>query len=144
VLDARGRVWIGTSDAGIDILEPATGRIEHLRHDATIRTLDQRPDPDLTFDRSGTLWAGTKQGSTGCPASPPGAFRDSSAALRLQPAQRHSHIIPTRKAIPALERHEVNGSSRIETALCGWARVDGGSIAWTATAGSGELPSQPT
>src|SRR6266436_9152895 len=27
MIDARGRVWIGTSDAGIDILDPATGRI---------------------------------------------------------------------------------------------------------------------
>ena len=38
LVDARGRVWIGTSDAGIDILEPATGHIEHLRHDPTTRT----------------------------------------------------------------------------------------------------------
>ncbi len=25
------RVWVGTSDAGVDILDPASGRIEHLR-----------------------------------------------------------------------------------------------------------------
>ena len=35
LVDARGRVWVGTSDAGVDILDPRTGRIEHLRHDAS-------------------------------------------------------------------------------------------------------------
>ena len=49
LVDARGRVWVGTSNAGVDILEPATGRFEHLRHDA------QRPRTRCVDDRITTL-----------------------------------------------------------------------------------------
>ena len=42
LVDARGRVWIGTCDAGVDILDPASGRIEHLRHDPQRSGLAQR------------------------------------------------------------------------------------------------------
>ena len=34
LVDVRGRIWVGTSDAGINILDPASGRVEHLRHNA--------------------------------------------------------------------------------------------------------------
>jgi signal transduction histidine kinase/ligand-binding sensor domain-containing protein/CheY-like chemotaxis protein/HPt (histidine-containing phosphotransfer) domain-containing protein len=63
LVDAGDRVWVGTFDAGVDVLEPASGRIEHLRHD--------RGDPSsladdrinaLLLDRSGTLWVGTEAG----------------------------------------------------------------------------------
>ena len=42
LVDAHGRVWVGTSDAGIDVLDPASGRIEHLRHDPRATRLAQQ------------------------------------------------------------------------------------------------------
>ena len=63
LVDARGRIWVGTSDAGIDILEPATGHIRHLRHDAAnANSLIDDHIYTLTLDRSGTLWVGTEAG----------------------------------------------------------------------------------
>ena len=59
----RGRIWIGTNDAGIDILDPASGRIEHRRHDP--HNTDSLSDDQiftLTLDRSGAVWVGTGAG----------------------------------------------------------------------------------
>ena len=63
LVDARGRIWIGTSDAGIDILEPTTGHIEHLRHDpANANSLIDDRIFTLALDRSGSVWVGTEAG----------------------------------------------------------------------------------
>ena len=61
--------WIRTAasgsarlDAGIDILDPATGRFEHLRHDpAAAGVARERSHSDPRAGRSGTLWVGTDQ-----------------------------------------------------------------------------------
>ncbi|MFL6246477.1 MAG: two-component regulator propeller domain-containing protein [Thermoanaerobaculia bacterium] len=50
--DRGGRIWIATT-AGLDRLDPRTGRIEHLSDDRA---------RGLLVDRGGTLWAGTRAG----------------------------------------------------------------------------------
>lgn len=58
-----GSIWIGTSDAGVDVLDPTTGRIQSLRHDPS------NPDSliddgvfTLTLDRANRMWIGTSKG----------------------------------------------------------------------------------
>ena len=61
--DAQGRVWIGTSDAGLDVLDPRTGRFESLRHEAAVPgSLASDHVAALTRDHAGNLWVGTDQG----------------------------------------------------------------------------------
>ncbi len=58
-----GRIWVGTSDTGINIVDPATHHIEHLRHrpgDSTSLADDRIFT--LAWDRSGSLWVGTERG----------------------------------------------------------------------------------
>jgi len=46
LVDAGNRVWIGTANAGLDMLEPASGHIEHRRHDPNdASSLIDGPDP---------------------------------------------------------------------------------------------------
>lgn len=63
LIDDSGRVWIGTADSGLDILDPSTGRFEHLHHDPMrsdslvdnrVRLLAQGP--------GGVIWVGTDGG----------------------------------------------------------------------------------
>ncbi|MDE2448888.1 MAG: response regulator [Gammaproteobacteria bacterium] len=62
-IDAQGRIWVGTTDAGLDVLDPLTGRFENLRHDAAApRSLASNHVTALTRDRAGNLWVGTDQG----------------------------------------------------------------------------------
>ena len=62
-IDAQGRVWIGMSDAGIDVLDPQTGRFESLRHEAaTPGSLASNHVTTLSRDHAGNLWVGTDQG----------------------------------------------------------------------------------
>ena len=57
LVDGRGQVWVGTSDAGVDILDPGTGRIQHLR-----ASLSSERIFTLTLSRSGDVWIGTQAG----------------------------------------------------------------------------------
>jgi len=62
-IDARGRVWVGTTDAGLDILDPRTGRFENLRHAAAEPgSLVSNHVNTLIRDPAGNLWVGTDQG----------------------------------------------------------------------------------
>lgn len=58
-----GRLWIGTGDAGLDRLDPASGHFEHWRHDP------KNPDSlssdvvyAMALDKDGSLWVGTSEG----------------------------------------------------------------------------------
>src|SRR3989440_1225558 len=63
MVDGGDRVWVGTTNAGIDIIEPASGRIEHLHHDPNDpSSLTDDRILTLALDRSGTLWVGTEVG----------------------------------------------------------------------------------
>jgi signal transduction histidine kinase/ligand-binding sensor domain-containing protein/CheY-like chemotaxis protein/HPt (histidine-containing phosphotransfer) domain-containing protein len=62
-IDAQGRVWIGTADAGLDMLDPRSGRCTHLRHDTAIPgSLASNQVTALIRDRAGDLWVGTDAG----------------------------------------------------------------------------------
>ncbi|HEV2267897.1 MAG TPA: two-component regulator propeller domain-containing protein [Steroidobacteraceae bacterium] len=62
-IDTQGRIWIGTSDAGLDVLDPRSGRFEHLRHAAAAPgSLASNHVSSLTRDHAGNLWVGTDQG----------------------------------------------------------------------------------
>ncbi len=59
-IDAPGRVWVGTADAGLDVLDPRTGRFESLQHQAAVAgSLASNHVNTLMRDRAGNLWVGT-------------------------------------------------------------------------------------
>jgi len=58
----RGRVWIGTIDAGLDALDSISGRVEHFRHDASPGALASDEINTLARDHAGNLWIGTSNG----------------------------------------------------------------------------------
>ena len=58
-----GRIWLGTSDTGVNIVDPKSGRIERLRHrDDDASSLTDDRIFTLATDRSGNLWVGTENG----------------------------------------------------------------------------------
>lgn len=60
--DRQHRIWIATT-AGLDRLDPATGRAEHFRHDANDpRSIADDGVRGLLVDRAGRLWIGTRGG----------------------------------------------------------------------------------
>jgi signal transduction histidine kinase/ligand-binding sensor domain-containing protein/CheY-like chemotaxis protein/HPt (histidine-containing phosphotransfer) domain-containing protein len=62
-IDAQGRVWVATADAGLDVLDPRTGRFEHVRHEAADSgSLASNQVTALARDRAGDLWVGTDAG----------------------------------------------------------------------------------
>ncbi len=57
-----GQVWFGTGD-GLDVLEPATGRVRHYRHSAgTTVALPNNLVRSLHQDARGRVWVGTQGG----------------------------------------------------------------------------------
>jgi signal transduction histidine kinase/ligand-binding sensor domain-containing protein/CheY-like chemotaxis protein/HPt (histidine-containing phosphotransfer) domain-containing protein len=68
-IDAGGRIWIGTTDAGLDVLDPRTGHIGHLGHDPdSPASLASDHVTSLLLDREGNLWVGTDKGLDELPA----------------------------------------------------------------------------
>lgn len=58
-----GRIWLGTSDSGINIIDPVSGRVSYLRHlDSDPGSLVDDHVYTLTLDRSGRIWVGTEKG----------------------------------------------------------------------------------
>lgn len=60
---ATGRLWVGTYDGGLNLVDPSTGLVRHFRHkDADPHSLsDDRVRP-LLLDSRGRLWVGTDGG----------------------------------------------------------------------------------
>ena len=58
--DGSGRLWIGTRGDGIDVLDPATGGLEHLSSTSADDPLARANVLSLLHDRRGTLWVGTR------------------------------------------------------------------------------------
>jgi len=84
LVDARGRIWVGTRDAGLDMLDPVSGRIEHLRHDpSNPASLTDDRIYSLTLDRAGNLWIGTEPDWID---DSPRAASSTSATWRRRPA----------------------------------------------------------
>jgi signal transduction histidine kinase/ligand-binding sensor domain-containing protein/DNA-binding response OmpR family regulator len=62
-IDAQAKIWVGTTDAGLDVLDPRSGHFENLRHEAAEPgSLASNHVNTLTRDRAGNLWVGTDQG----------------------------------------------------------------------------------
>ena len=58
-----GRLWVATGDAGLDRLDPATGRFEHWRHDPHAPgSLASDVVYALAPAADGSLWIGTSEG----------------------------------------------------------------------------------
>ena len=77
LVDRRGRVWFGTGD-GLDVLDPADGRMRHFRHDADGRdSLPSNVVRALLEDAAGRIWVGTHAGLSEAVATAGGglAFR---------------------------------------------------------------------
>lgn len=61
--ESRTRLWVGTGDAGLDLLDPVSGEAVNFRHDpARADSLGSDAVRSLLLDRSGTLWIGTADG----------------------------------------------------------------------------------
>ncbi|UYQ92089.1 response regulator [Chitinophaga horti] len=56
--DPSGKLWIGTQTAGIDIYDPATGKMTHLGHPGIVNNIVRR----IVRDREGKMWVGTQEG----------------------------------------------------------------------------------
>jgi diguanylate cyclase (GGDEF)-like protein len=63
LIDDEDRVWVGTRDSGLDILDPRTGHVEHLHHDPmrADSLIDDRIK-SLTRGPEGVIWVGTEGG----------------------------------------------------------------------------------
>jgi diguanylate cyclase (GGDEF)-like protein len=63
-VDRDGMLWIGTRDAGLLRLAPASGALDQWRHDpADLATLSHDRVYALLEDRAGQLWIGTEAGA---------------------------------------------------------------------------------
>jgi ligand-binding sensor domain-containing protein len=63
LFDREGRLWVGSRDNGLSILDPATGTFRHLvHHDGDPRSLSHDFVVTITEDRNGTVWVGTDAG----------------------------------------------------------------------------------
>ena len=61
--DDAGALWVGTSGAGLNRLDPATGRFERFRHDPNVgASLAHDQVRALLQDADGRLWVGTSGG----------------------------------------------------------------------------------
>lgn len=60
LLDSQNRLWIGSEDAGIDILDLATGTWQHCQHDPFNRSsLNHNSIWSIYEDRTENIWVGT-------------------------------------------------------------------------------------
>src|SRR5262249_12302029 len=63
LVDARGRIWVGTTETGVDTLDPATGRFEHLqRAGSKAGSLGSDRVRALAHGHGGSIWIGTEAG----------------------------------------------------------------------------------
>jgi len=61
--DTRGRLWIGTNTAGLELLDRATGKFTHFRHSSSdAQTVSHDSVYAIVEDRDGSLWVGTQMG----------------------------------------------------------------------------------
>jgi len=60
--DRSGRHWVGTA-GGLDILDPVTGKFQHVIPKNEMRTPAGAVIYDVVEDKSGTVWAGTLDGT---------------------------------------------------------------------------------
>jgi diguanylate cyclase (GGDEF)-like protein len=61
--ESRTRLWVGTGDAGLDLLDPVSGTVVAFRHDpGRADSLGSDAVRSVLLDRSGTLWIGTAEG----------------------------------------------------------------------------------
>ncbi len=67
--DPAGFIWVGTETAGLDRLDPTSGRFSHLPHDPTdSASLPSNSIRALLAEGDGTLWIGTDRGLVRRPA----------------------------------------------------------------------------
>jgi ligand-binding sensor domain-containing protein len=58
--DRDGKIWIGTQNAGLNCLDPETGRITRFEHDPNnVHSLSYNQVTALYEDFQGTIWVGT-------------------------------------------------------------------------------------
>ena len=60
--DRQGALWIGTFGGGANVLDPASGTVRQLPHDAGAGTLSGANVSAIAEDATGNLWLGTDDG----------------------------------------------------------------------------------
>lgn len=59
--DAKGRIWIGTRNSGVDLFDPETNTFEHFQHSASA-SLQSNIILQISGDKSGNIWIKTREG----------------------------------------------------------------------------------
>jgi len=60
--DSKGRLWIGTSDAGLDLMDRKTNTFTQYQHDEKRNSLSNNGVTDIFEDNQGNLWLCTLAG----------------------------------------------------------------------------------
>ena len=60
--DSKGRLWIGTSDHGVDYFDREKETFTHFRHGESENTLSDDRIECITEDRNGAIWISTQNG----------------------------------------------------------------------------------
>jgi signal transduction histidine kinase/ligand-binding sensor domain-containing protein/CheY-like chemotaxis protein/HPt (histidine-containing phosphotransfer) domain-containing protein len=115
LVDTDGLIWVGTSDAGVDVFDPTSGRIQRLRHTTAASSLSSDNVFSLSQGASGAIWIGTDKGlDRWSPAA--------KAVSRFGPAAGEDHSLVGREISGTLE--ERSGDVWVSTFDSGVTRFD--------------------
>ena len=62
ILDNQNKIWVGTMNGGVNLLDPATGKFTHYRKDSQPDGLAGDRVKAILQDTNGAIWIGTEKG----------------------------------------------------------------------------------
>src|SRR5690606_26185074 len=74
-LDEDGNIWIGTFGEGVDVLNPVTGTIRHIKAGDSDQPISSNFILTLYNDLEGNMWIGTLSGGLNCSSKKENKFQ---------------------------------------------------------------------